>query len=362
MAGMSGNNLKISKSRLGCRLPFEQSGSIGNGYAVSGKVREYKLSPEEVVRRYGPVNPRREGSPYHARIIQAIKASHTPEEAADLLNVTAVNLKRHLWKMGINPQWNKEAEDVETAVEQSTTAELVQMAERMIDQTLGPIAEPAEAPETGLKDAASGKTPEPVKPEKPKTKLELALELLPKETYLELKAQNLTDREICKRHGLDEKNFWRLKEVWGIRGVVFNKPKTRIEIAREKLSKEKYLELKNQGLTDLNIKSEYSIATDIMTVLKYEWGIIGVAKDEPPQSERQPEPSPEPKGLTISQALQLRTETEEDLESLNRILEVAAGGAELTERVVKLLGRYRDDYRQTVERIDGALNRVVVEL
>jgi hypothetical protein len=353
MAGPSGHNLKISKSRLGCRMPFENP-SVGDGYARSGDVKTYYLSTDEILKRYGPINTQPERlSHFGSQIKQAIKISRSLEEAADLLNITAVNLKRHLWKMGINPQWNKEAEEVEEMAEYTTPAE--PEINPAVEQLVEPEEEQAVGPEEQVPEAAG--------PEKPKTKLELALELLPKETYLELKAQGLTDREICKRHGLEEKNFWRLKEVWGTRGIVFNKPKTRIEIAREKLSKEKYLELKSQGLTDLNIKSKYSIATDIMTVLKYEWGIIGVDKDEPPQSERQPEPSPETKtGLTISQALQLRTETLEDLESLNRILEVAAGGAELTGRVVKLLERYRDEYRQTVERIDGALNRVVVEL
>jgi len=79
--GQSGHNLKISKFRCGCRLPHELS-SAGDGYAASGPVRTYKLSPKELA-RYGPVKPRKE-SVWKVRLEEAKKALPR-EKLLDLL-------------------------------------------------------------------------------------------------------------------------------------------------------------------------------------------------------------------------------------------------------------------------------------
>jgi len=56
--GASGYKTSVGKHRLGCRMPYEYS-DIGDGYASSGPVVEYKLSPEEIKRKYGaPSAPR----------------------------------------------------------------------------------------------------------------------------------------------------------------------------------------------------------------------------------------------------------------------------------------------------------------
>lgn len=47
-----GHNTKISKRRLGCRLPYETAG-VGDGYAASSPVETYTMSEEEILRRYG---------------------------------------------------------------------------------------------------------------------------------------------------------------------------------------------------------------------------------------------------------------------------------------------------------------------
>lgn len=56
--GQSGHHTSVGRHRLGCRMPYEHS-DVGNGYAASGPVVEYKMSPEEIERKYGaPSAPR----------------------------------------------------------------------------------------------------------------------------------------------------------------------------------------------------------------------------------------------------------------------------------------------------------------
>jgi hypothetical protein len=53
MAGQSGRNLRISKSKLGApRFPFERW-DMDNSYAWPGPVTAYTLSAEEIAARYG---------------------------------------------------------------------------------------------------------------------------------------------------------------------------------------------------------------------------------------------------------------------------------------------------------------------
>lgn len=56
--------------------------------------------------------------------------------------------------------------------------------------------------------------------------------------------------------------------------VVYERRKTRLEIAREKLTKEQYLELIKDGATDHQVRTQYGIPGDVMTALKKEWGLI----------------------------------------------------------------------------------------
>ncbi len=49
----STKNTKISKSRCGCRPPYE-SPTAGDGYASPGEIKTYHMSPEELA-KYGPV-------------------------------------------------------------------------------------------------------------------------------------------------------------------------------------------------------------------------------------------------------------------------------------------------------------------
>lgn len=111
MAGQSGRNLKIAKSRLGCRLPFE-SVAVGDGYASAGPLMVRKMTPEEIA-QYGPPRPRLEGNKFHARIVQALKMSRSPEEAAELLGMTVGKLKQYMGANGVHYRWPKiKAEEV----------------------------------------------------------------------------------------------------------------------------------------------------------------------------------------------------------------------------------------------------------
>lgn len=159
--------------------------------------------------------------------------------------------------------------------------------------------------------------------------------------------------------------------------------KTRMEILQEKLTKEQYLTMKEEGLSDKDLLTKIDLPywVDLLTRLKRKWNIndMGIKKEaqpglqEQPQQEnnQQPDPVPQseprpnesrPSGLTINQALALRDELTEDIASLSRILDVADRGAELTDRVIRMLEWQRDNCRGGVDRINQAFNTMVVPL
>lgn len=165
MAGQSGRNTSISKHRLGCRLPCESS-NIGDGYTNPGQVVVYKLSPEEIVKKYGPVNP-------SARIITAksvewaVNKAKTPRDAVALLQVSQ------------NMLWQK-INEFEIEIPEEWEAEMP------------------------MKDTAK------------KTRLEIAREVLTKEVYLELRAQGLKDTEIISKLGIANDVFYKIKKEFGL--------------------------------------------------------------------------------------------------------------------------------------------------
>lgn len=159
----------------------------------------------------------------------------------------------------------------------------------------------------------------------------------------------------------------------------------RIARAEKSLSREEYVRLKNEGVTDLKIKKTKGFSGDLMVALKKKWGLedLNLRKARPRKASAKPPEEPKTDtvlpahteeskealrtravavGLTITQALQLRVELTEDIDSLNRILDVAQRGAELTDRVVQMLTWYRDSYRQHLERIEEVFSRTVVQL
>lgn len=185
MAGQSGHNLKIARSRLGCRLPFESS-AVGNGYALSGPCESRKMTEAERT-RYGPAIPRGEYDRMDARICQACKTSKNVEEAAELLNISVVNLKRRIGVMGIKPRWAKKQEGAETVEE-------IQVYDNpVLPDTTGQVAQEA----------------------KRKTRLEIAREKLAPEEYQRLREQGLSEKKIYTQFGIAPDTFYRLKREWG---------------------------------------------------------------------------------------------------------------------------------------------------
>jgi hypothetical protein len=118
MAGQSGHNLKISKHRLGCRLPFETTKSDGDGYAKAGEVKIYHLTPEEIAARYGPPKERPPQRQHltATHLLDAIAASSGPEDAAELLGMPVARFKTECTLRGIRrPQYGiprKEADEM----------------------------------------------------------------------------------------------------------------------------------------------------------------------------------------------------------------------------------------------------------
>jgi len=343
-------------------LPFERS-DVGDGYAGSGPVTTYYMNPEEVKRLYGPTKPRKI-NPWHQLVLEAVRISNSPDEAAEILKISTTQLNRYLGAKNIYPRWGKrEADNVgpfET-YEDNRREETAAVVTGPV-QDSAPVL-PEERTQCGIGPATFII--------EHKTKMELAMERISKEKYLELKHHGLTDREICEQYDIDPKNmFPRIKNKWG--PLEIPKPKTRLEIAREKLSVEKYQELKSQSMTDQKIQEQLDIAVDVMIALKREWGIY-IKSTTSPEKRNEEDPwqvdqelkkniSQPVTGLTIAQALQLRRDMAEDAESLGRILEVAAGGAELTGRVVAILERERETCLQVAARIDKALDSTVIEI
>jgi transposase-like protein len=354
VAGQSGRNLKIVKSRLGApRFPFENP-AVGDGYAGAGPVIVRQMTPEERA-RYGPAKPCRDDSAVRARLLEAVKISDSPEEAADLLNITVAQLNRYLAFRGIRPRWGgmREVENVETI------------------ETYG--AETTEAPPAPEKICKQPEEPVHATPQEQgepaqKTKLELALERLPKEKYVELKNQGLTDGEICRRYDIDEKTtLYRMKKKWGL---LKKTGPTRLQALKEKLTKEEYLRLKNQRMTDREILKSLGLSSgqDVLTLLKTRWGLavdatrpVKVPEEVQDKQGIQPVPSP-PAGLTVARAIQIRDELAEDIDSLNIIIDMLENNMQISDRVAGMLFKHRDWCQQELGRINEALEKTVVEL
>lgn len=97
MAGQSGHNLHISKSKLGApRFPFERPG-VGNGYAGAGPVVEYKITEEErlaLIAKLGPVNEKRKRQVEYMRNRQDAIYGRTKEFNAEEENEVAFETYR----------------------------------------------------------------------------------------------------------------------------------------------------------------------------------------------------------------------------------------------------------------------------
>lgn len=156
---------------------------------VNNEVITYILTPEEVAARYGPPSPRTEDSPFHARVMQAVKISCSAEEAAGFLKIPVGQLKQYLGRRNIFPDWKIDTEEAENQV-------------KNVD------------PETKVKGS----------------RLDVLRGLLTKEQYMAFKdKQKLSDWKILKQLGMDTSSLptlTKLKKEWGLNGVNIRRAET----------------------------------------------------------------------------------------------------------------------------------------
>ena len=150
---------------------------------VNNEVNTYTLTPEELA-KYGPVAYRKtEDNRFHARVIQAIKVSDSPERAAELLGTSVGKLKQYLGSREIYPNWaKKDGDDMRTAAHNGSVSKRFEMLK------------------TGLS----------------------------KEEYISNKNAGLSDRLILKTLGFDRHSYTnaltKLKKEWGLDGFSLKKP------------------------------------------------------------------------------------------------------------------------------------------
>jgi hypothetical protein len=155
-----------------------------------------------------------------------------------------------------------------------------------------------------------------------------------------------------------------------------NKPvedlrKTRREIFKEKLTKELYLQLKEEGLTDNAVLDKVGLPrwTDLMTRMKEKWGLLnqGIKAPslkpvaEPSRIQQVEEEAAVPGRFTIAQAIELHDDLEEDKDSIEFLL-AAIKNTAVSPRVKNLLTWYRDEYQRSLQRVHEVFNTTTVEV
>lgn len=82
------------------------------------------------------------------------------------------------------------------------------------------------------------------------------------------------------------------------------------------------------------------------------------------QAQKKQENTPAANRLTVAKAVEMREETIEDLDDLNRIIDLATHDCTTppSDRVMNLLSWHRDQYRQMLDRIDQAFASTEVVL
>ena len=232
---MSGRNTKIAKSKSGYpRFPFENAG-VGDGYALSGPVTTYKLSPEELA-RYGPPTKRKDRNLSQGEVLFVIKSAKNLEHAAIIARVNTDRLRHEMKRhcIAVPKNW-REAEKVEDTQVYDIVVE---------NKTVESCDDTAEATQV----ATTEKQPEPAK-----------------ETSIEG-----PESEPANKGEME----------------VYTPPQTRLDVLRSKITKEQYLTWKKEGLSDRAILQKIDIvgSIDTLTKLKNEWGIKGMALKSGPRS------------------------------------------------------------------------------
>lgn len=282
---MTGRNTSIAKSRLGeMRFPPRDP-------EPPAEVKVYHLPVEEIVKKYGPprmqLRRNNDGAIDYQSIAAAIRTSAGQVEAADLLGLKLEDLKRYIRYYKTQPRYG------------------LAIKEKEADEAMGPEDNAninMDNVTGGDNELTSQSSPEP---ERTKTALERARELLPKEKLVELKEAGKSDNEIMSEFGIVNNYYYAIKKEYGLAGR------------------------NNQAPAQGKVKS-------------------GCADSR----------------LTVARAVEMREEIIEDLDDLNRIMDLAVNDCTTppSERVIKLLTWHRDQYKQALDRIDQAFSSTEVVL
>jgi DNA-binding CsgD family transcriptional regulator len=304
---MNARNTSIAKSRLGeMRFPPRPP-------EPPGEVKKYFLPVEEIIKKFGP--PRRplrrnyDGHIDYQTIVAAMRTTCGPAEAAELLGIKPETLKWYIRKYQLpytyGLAYRKKGVDEEMKIA-GVNAEIT--GESELPENVTNIGPDAGAATPGNHDMQPAESPGQVK-------------------------ENQASRPGTK--------------------------KTRLEIAREKLSKSEYIWLRAQGKTDRDIIRQFGMHTATFYKLKGEWGLTGQSQTAEKISEKTAPPPAD--GITIAQALERRVELNADIESWEALRKVAVDAGE-SARVVKTIESQINICRQTLERIKNVFESTVVNL
>jgi hypothetical protein len=168
-----------------------------------------------------------------------------------------------------------------------------------------------------------------------------------------------------------------------------DKPKTRFETLQEQLTKEQYIALKEEGLSDKDVSTRIGLPywADSFTKLKRQWNIndLGIKKtvqtvpsiegptvgaaaiqeriDNIRQHLNEPREEPmaqAPPGLTIAQAMELRDELTQDVDDFDHVIVTVE--KHVSSRVIQILRLNRDTHLIALDHINEVFSSTVVRL
>lgn len=226
MSGQSGHNLNILSSRRGVpRFPFEQPG-VGDGYAGAGPVVSYRLSPEEIAARYGPPAQVKDHNLTRAAVKFAVGKAESPAHAAQLLKISEARLLKEMARhcIAVPEKWEEVEEEMENQAEYT-------IGGAGAGETAGAVRKEDEIKKVGNEQtqAAQGLPEELYESVRNLDDSALPLvvpprERLTREEYLRLKGEGLSDNAIRKQVGISNATFYALKKEWGLMGLRVDAP------------------------------------------------------------------------------------------------------------------------------------------
>lgn len=334
---MSGRNTCIARSRLGeVRFPPRPA-------EPPTEVNVYYMPMEDVIKKYGPPSPRRDRDLSRGQVAFAVGRAGSLKEAAMMIRVSEARMKKEMARHCIaTPKEWKEAERVQIVNENGSG----QTEERAVPNKFQPVEKTVAVDELAVnvddngnsagQDKADRKIPDKLTRDWLAEELKVRSaediqqdfpsnisvrgfaikwgllarprveELLPRDTLLEYKGQGMTDREIMKKTGITNGEFYKLKEQYGLtnRCARANKPKeeTPVKTAEE-------------------------------------------IQEAPGADDR----------YTVARLVELREHLIEDIDGLRRIrLLVDGEGHSVSERIIDFLDRYSERNKLLLELIDKA--------